>query len=312
MHATQLLWNAAILAPASATYGNIVGSTIVAHGAAALLLLLHVGATISPFALIALTGALIAPALLPKQRALGWSACAAALLFFALPFGYDTSVAQLATGASLRFAAPAVAAGALALAPLASRSAYVPIVLLWGAAIYGIVYVLGIFWNDGSTHAALPVAVAAVAIAAAVRNRRAPWVPAAAFGVAVVAATHLAGRHPIDYYADSLRVGPTQPGVYRWIAMQHPSRIGGWGLRLGVVNVLSPATQTMDLPDAAPCAVARRYGALLIAVAQNDLPPELNTQRLGAARRCGAVAYDDPIAVVARPSGAATTSRAEP
>ncbi len=157
---------AAILAPASAAYGNITESTIVAHGAAALLLLLHVGATISPFALIALAAALIAPVLLPKQRALGWSGCAAALLFFALPFGYDTSVAQLATGASLRFAAPAVAAGALALAPVASRFAYVAIALLWGTAMYGIVYVLGIFWNDGSTHAALPVAVAVVAIAA--------------------------------------------------------------------------------------------------------------------------------------------------
>lgn len=307
-----LLWNSAILAPAATTYGNIAGSTIVAHGAAALLLLLHVGATISPFGLIALTAALIAPALLPKQRALGWSACAAALLFFALPFGYDTSVAQLATGASLRFAAPAVAAGALGLAPVASRFTYGAIAMLWAATLYGVVYVLGIFWNDGSTHAALPVAVAVVAIAAVIRNRQATWVPAAAFGIAVVAATHLAGRHPIDYYADSLRVGSTQPGVYRWIATQHPLRIGGWGLRLGVVNVLSPATQTMDLPDAAPCAVARRYGMLLIAVAQNDLPPELNTLRLGAARHCGTVVYEDPIAVVGRPGGTATTSRAEP
>jgi hypothetical protein len=307
-----LLWNAAILAPASTAYGNIAGSTIAAHGGTALLLLLRVGASISPFALIALAGALIAPVLLPKQRALGWSAFAAALLFFALPFGYDTSVAQLATGASLRFAAPAVAAGALALAPIASRFSYASIALLGAAAIYGVVYVLGIFWNDGSTHAALPIAVAAVAITAAVRNRRPAWVPAAAFGVAVVATAYLAGRHPIDYYADSLRVGPVQPGIYRWIAMRHPPQIGGWGLRLGVVNVLSPATQTMDLPDAAPCAVARRYGVLLAAVAQNELPPELNTQRLNSARSCGAVAYEDPIAVVAHPSGAATTSRAQP
>ncbi len=310
MHATQLLWNAAILAPASAAYGNITGSTIVAHGAAALLLLLHVGATISPFALIALTAALIAPALLPKQRALGWSACAAALLFFALPFGYDTSVAQLATGASLRFAAPAVAAGALALAPVASRLR-TSRSSCSGARRFT---ESSTFWESFGTTVLRMLRYRSPLLSLRLRPPFATvgsWVPAAAFGVAVVAATHLAGRHPIDYYADSLRVGPTQPGVYRWIAMQHPSRIGGWGLRLGVVNVLSPATQTMDLPDAAPCAVARRYGVLLIAVAQNDLPPELNTQRLGAARRCGAVAYEDPIAVVAHPSGAATTSRAE-
>jgi hypothetical protein len=158
----------------------------------------------------------------------------------------------------------------------------------------------------------LPVAVAAVAIAAAIRNRQGAWVPATAFGVAVLAATQLAGRHPVDYYADSLRVGRVQPGLYRWVAIQHPPQIGGWGLRLGVVNVLSPATQTMDLPDAAPCAIARRYGALLAAVAQNDLAPQLNTQRLAVARSCGAVAYEDPIAVVARPRGAATSSRAGP
>ena len=307
-----LLWNSAILAPASTAYGDIAGSTIAAHGGAALLLLLRVGVSISPFALIALAAALLAPALLPKHRALGWSAFAAALLFFVLPFGYDTSVAQLATGASLRFAAPAVAAGALVLAPIAARFSYVAIALFWAGAAYGILYVFGIFWNDGSTHAALPVALAAVAIAALVRNRQAVWAPATAFGVAVVAATHLAGRHPIDYYADSLRVGRAQPGIYRWLATRHPPQVGGWGLRLGVVNVLSPATRTMDLPDGAPCAIARRYGVLLTAVAQNDLTPELNAQRLTVARNCGAVAYEDPIAVVAHPSGAATSSPAEP
>lgn len=72
-------------------------------------------------------------------------------------------------------------------------------------------------------------------------------------------------------------------------------------MRLGVVNVLSPSTQTRDLPDDRPCAYARRARVLLVAVAQNDLIPSANSQRLDAARACGHVVYADPIGVVAAP-----------
>ena len=55
----------------------------------------------------------------------GWAACLSALVFLALPFGYATNVAQLATGASLRFATPAIAAGALlVLAHRRARAAF--------------------------------------------------------------------------------------------------------------------------------------------------------------------------------------------
>ena len=296
-----LLWKGAMVAPASTTYGNTFGSTILAHGLPALAMLARVALSISPFALLALCAALLGPAIARREPHLGWAAFAGALLFFVLPFSYESSAAQLATGASLRFAAPAIALGTVLLARPAQRVAFISAALLLASTFFGISYVSSIFWNDGTTHVALPLAVLAVAIAAIARLRRIRWLDALAFGLAVIAATHLAARHPIDYYTDALRVDGTSSGLYRWIATQRPSAIGSWGLRLGVVNVLSPATRTLDLLDTAPCAQARRAGVVLAAVAQSDRSADSNAQRLRDARACGQKLYDDPIAVVAQP-----------
>src|SRR5581483_8468495 len=127
------------------------------------------------------------------------------------------------------------------------------------------------------------------------------WIEAAAFGLAVIAATHFAARHPVDYYADALRVGNRSSGLYGWLASERPASVGGWGLRLGVVNVLSPATRTIDLSDATPCADARSHGVLLVAVLNDALTPEANVRRLDAAERCGTVVYRDAITVAGRP-----------
>jgi hypothetical protein len=296
-----ILWKNAIVTPASTMPANVIGSTILAHSAAALAILARVGFALSPFALFALLLALFGPLVATRDRGLGWAACAAALLFFALPFGYATSVAQLATGASLRFAAPAIAAGAVLLAYPARRAVAIATVLLGGSALFGIASVLAIFWNDGATHVAVAFALLAVAVAALARSARVAWPNAIAFAFAVVATVHLASRHPLDYYIDSLRVGTNAPGVYRWIATARPASIGGWGLRLGVVNVLSPLTRTLDLSDEGACAQAARERVLLVAVAQNDRPVEVNAQRLSAARLCGSVRYADAIGVVTEP-----------
>jgi hypothetical protein len=297
-----VLWKSAIASPAaSVAGGNFYGSTILAHGLGAFALLAAVAIHLSPFALIALVAALLGPSLAIRDRALGWAAFAAALLFFVLPFGYETSVAQLANGASLRFAAPAFAAGALLLAPAARRLGVVATILLWISTLYGCWFVLAIFWNDGSTHIALAIAALGVAMAATANRTQLHLVNAVAFLAAVVLATHLAARHPLDYYNDSLSVGGRSPGVYRWIERTHPAEIGGWGLRAGVINVLSPRTQTLDLTDTDPCAQAIAHGALLVAVAQNDLPSEANAQRLHTAHTCGSILYEDAVGVVAQP-----------
>ena len=219
-----------------------------------------------------------------------------------LPFGYETSVPQLATGASLRFAAPAIAAGAL-LIGLRARSFAIPAaVLLAASAGYGCWVVLAIFWNDGTTHVALAFALLAVLAGAAARYAPLRWSNVLAFAAAVTVATHLAARDPIDYYNDALTVDGMKPGIYAWMARTQPRAVGGWGLRLGVVNVLTPRTQTRDLADADPCAEARLHGTLLVAVAQSDLDPPLNVRRLALARACGRVVYEDPIAIVVQPS----------
>jgi len=296
------LWKSTVASPAaSMAGGSFYGSTILAHGMGAFALLAAVAIHLSPFALAALIAALLGPLVAMRDRALGWVAFAAVLLFFVLPFGYETSIAQLANGASLRFAAPAIAAGALLLAPAARRLGIVATVLLWISTLYGCWFVLAIFWNDGSTHVALAVAAVGVAIAAVANRPPLRSITAVAFLAAVVLATHLAARHPLDYYNDSLSVGGTSPGVYRWIESTRPVAVGGWGLRAGVINVLSPSTRTLDLADTEPCARARAHAVLLVAVAQNDLPSETNAERLRAARACGSIRYEDAIGVVVQP-----------
>lgn len=297
-----ILWKSAVAPPAASMAGvGFYGSTILAHGLGAFALLAAIAIHLSPFALVAIIAALLGPLIAPRDRALGWAAFAAVPLFFVLPFGYETNVAQLANGESLRFAAPAIAAGVLLLAPLARRYAAVAIPLLWISTFYGCWFVLALFWNDGSTHVALAVAALGVAIAATANLMRLRFVTAVAFLASVVLATHLAARHPLDYYNDSLNVGGTSPGVYRWIERTQPAAIGGWGLRAGVINVLSPRTQTLDLADNDACAQAHAHALLLVAVAQNDLPSQTNVHRLRGARACGSILYEDAIGVVTRP-----------
>jgi hypothetical protein len=295
------LWRSALLAPASSGYAPAFGSSIIAHGVPALTIFVHVALAASPFALLAFAAALFGPAIEGGRARLGWSASAAAILFFLLPFGYTTGVAQLATGASLRFAAPAIAAGAVILVRPASRIVPFATTFFLACALFGIVRVLAIFWNDGSTHVALAVALLAPAVAAGAYRARSVWPAALAFGLAVVVATHLAARHPLDYYADALRVGSTTPTIYRWIAATRPDAVGGWGLRLGVVNIVSPSTQTMDLSDSDACLQARRNRVLLVAVAESDRAADANARRLQLGRACGQAVFEDPIGVAARP-----------
>jgi hypothetical protein len=295
-----LLGRTASIAPASTLHADLFGSTILAHGAPALALLARITATTSPFVLFALLAALFGPLLVRGSR-LGWASFTSALLFFLLPFGYATSVAQLATGASLRFAAPAIAVGAVLLARPAGRIPAIATASLLASALYGVWYLLAIFWNDGGTHVAVAFAILAVAVAAFARAQRIAWIDSVAFALSVIIATHLAARHPLDYYDDALRVSAGTPGVYRWISATRPPAIGGWGLRLGVVNVLSPATRTVDLSDSAPCGQARRDGVTLVAVAQIDLSRAENEARLRSAVSCGRPLYSDPAAVAVEP-----------
>lgn len=290
-----ILWHGAFAAVASTHYGGASPtSSILAHGAGGFATLARAFARYAPFAFLAWLAALAAPWLRVERR-LGACACAAGLFFLIVPFGYDNGLPQLANGASLRFAIPAVALGALALGPALRRYADVATPLLWLFAAQGVASVLGIFWNDAPTRSAF--AVAALALAAVWAGRR--WsfgLPVAGFALAVVVAVRLAGSHPADYYRDVARARGESTGIYAWLARTSPPVVAAWGMRVGILNIVAPHIHTLDLSDANVCAQARRAGGILVALAQPG-PPSRNAIRLRIARGCGRVVYDDRLAV---------------
>lgn len=299
-----LLWRSAIVPPASSAYGAPLGSSIIAHGIPALAMLAAVALRISPLALVALCAALLGPLFAPPYRRLGWAALASVAVFLLLPFGYASNTAQLATGASLRFAAPAIAAGVLLLTQFARPRPLLMMTLFGASALYGASSILAVFWNDAPTRTAPLVALLAVGAVALTRQKRTPWPAGVGFAAAAFAATWLAASHPVDFYSDALRVDTRSTGLYAWIRERRPPAIGGWGLALGTVNVLAPQTRTVALLEPDACATAQREALLLVAVAEQDRTPESNRARLAAARACGSVLYDDGIAIVALPGNA--------
>ncbi len=183
----------------------------------------------SPFASIALLAALTAPFFVWREAASGRVAWAA----FGSPLDCSSSSCPSDTQAPSRTgsrparrcasAAPAIAAGTVVLASLVRRIAPAGIVatalLLAASTLFGVGYVLAIFWND-SAHPALrlrrrgSIAVASV------------WlVSKAAPGVAdrrhdhsrspVAVSIFLAGSHPVDYLRRrTSRQRSTRPGSF--------------------------------------------------------------------------------------------------
>jgi len=295
-----LLWHSSALPPAASAPSGWE-STIAAHAPASLALLLEAAAVASPWIALCLVAALAAPALLLRARTVGWAALFALLLYLIVPYGYSGPGPQLANGASLRYAAPAIALGALA---LASATAPFPIAASALAILFAAVEAgkaVALYSNDLPTLSSFGVALLAVGATVLARRLGHTWPVVAGFAVAIAASWILASRQPAAYYADALAVRGERAGVYAWLAHAAPPAVGGVGLRLGTVNVLSPATATLDLPDAGSCAAARTAGVVLIAVAESDRSSSFNAGRLAAARACGKTLYDDGIAVVSLP-----------
>jgi len=295
-----LLWKSAVIAPMATSYGNSSDSTIVAHGPNAFVLLGAVALRASPLVAIALLAALVGP-LLARRGPIGWCALFTLLFYFVMPLGYSGPGPQLATGASLRYAAPAMALGALVLVPwLVQAPLAATAVLLAGAALQAGKSV-ALFFNDLPTVAAPGIALLCVAIVALARRLASPWPIAGGVAVAVIVSGLLAARQPAAYYADTFQYRGSRSGIYGWIARRQPAAVAGNGLALGTVNVLSPHTRALDLSDAAPCETARAQRALLVAVSEWTRYLEFNNARLRMARACGTVLYQDAITVVSAP-----------
>ena len=297
------LWHASIVSPSSSSTANRADTLILAHGLPALWLLVRVAAAASPFVLPALLAAAFAPLLAGAgRRELGIAVFCAFLWFLVMPLAYADRHPQLATGASLRYAAPALVAGALLLARVAVRRPDAALVLLLVCAAYGSGQILSTYWNDGGTRFALAVAAIAVANTALAYFKRLHWLLPAGFAAAAIVATMLAMRDPVAYYADGLRVNGRETGVYAWIARVQPQAVGAWGLRAGIVNVLDPSARAIDLPEETPCLTAAQQHVLIVALAEGDRTDAFNAQRLRAARGCATqIRYGDGIAVAVSP-----------
>jgi hypothetical protein len=294
-----ILWHGAFVPAASIAFPHLWRSTMIAHPVATLEYGFAAAVHFAPLGFLLLLFALGSPRL-GRERPLNVAGIAAVAVILLVPFGFADAHVQLATGNSLRYFAPAMAAGALILAPSLLRFPRIALRLLLFAILGEALQLLLIYWNDRVTLAALVAAIAVPLAVAYARNAKARIPLAAAAAVAIVITTLLAMRTSTRFYADALAVRGERSGVYAWLSRTQPPRVAGWGLRIGTVAVLSPRTLAVDVPDADPCGHAQQAGALLVAVAESTRPDSFNAARLHAAALCGTVLYRDPIAVVIR------------
>ncbi len=295
------LWHGAFVPPESTAYPHLWRSTMLAHPALSLREGFVAFARIAPFGFLLVLAALASPRL-ARDSPIGSAGIAAVLVALVMPFGFGTGVEQLASGASLRYFAPAMAAGAIAIAPHLATFRTLALRLLLLTTVAESLGVLATFWSDRLALAAIVTAIALpTAVAIAVRYRaRVPLAVAAA--CAIVLTTLLGDRQPAHFFADALAVRGQRSGVYAWIARLQPARIAGWGLRIGTVDVLSPHSVAVDVPDADPCGHARRANAMLVASAEATHSVAFNQLRIHDAALCGTVLYRDPVAIAVEPA----------
>jgi hypothetical protein len=296
------LWNSSIIPTWGPSATDKWSNSIAGNGLPTILLFASVILTVSPFAALAIAAAAVGPLIIRRNHlAVGLAGTGTVSLLMFTPLVTNDWYQLLSSGQSLRFAVPAIALGAIILTPLAIRFRRVAIVLLWISSLFGALEVFQVFWNDIPTLSAIAVSLIAVAIAS-IRSAQIRWVAPTAFGAAVIASVLIVARFPATYYSDGWRVHGNSTRFYEWVGRARPVALGGWGLRLGAVNELSPSTRTVDLPDVGACEMARRLGLELVAMAENDRTTTFNASRLSSARSCGTIIYDDGIAVVVVPS----------
>lgn len=274
---------------------------IAANGFGAFVLFVRTLAALSPLALAAFFAALASPFFGKQRPVFAFAACASALWYLVMPFAFNNPLDQLANGASLRFAAPAIAFGVLAIVSLTRRSQPLFAALFAASAAAGALHVTAIFWNDATTRPAIAVAALLVGIAFAGARTKQPMLIPVALALAVVLASQLAARNPVAYLADAYARGDARTGLFAWVASHQPARAVTFGLRGGAVTLLAPRSIVTDFYDGEePCAAARAARGVLIWMSEADRPA-LDAPRREAVTRCGAVLYQDPLAVVAQP-----------
>ncbi len=295
-----VLWKTATIDPSALAFPNLAGTTIVAQGLAGLTTLGSALWNAGPGMLVAVV-ALGATLVASREPLVRWTALGAFAFFLIEPFGFRNDQPQLATGASLRFALPALVLGLVGVLPLLRRVARPLAFGCLALAAYQANEVAAIFANDATTHrwyvAALAVGVAIVADALRTRG-----IATALAGLAFVAyAVRLTGSHPIDYYDDLVARGNGPSQLFAWLANDRPAAAVGDHIRIGAITVVSPRTLAINTVQVDPCGEARRAGALLVIADDPPTGAAAFARRRAYGRACGSVRYDDKHALVVAP-----------
>jgi hypothetical protein len=295
-----VLSRGAFIAPTT-SIPHLWGTTMIAHPLATLTLGLNSWVRAAPFGLLLVLVALFSP-VLRRDAPLKFAGIAAVAVALLMPFGFADANPQLATGASLRYFNPALAAGTLVLAPFALKYGRLSLVLLLLAFLGEALHVVLLYRSDGVALLAVVAAIAMPFVVSFLRRARIPALGPSLAAIAMILTTLISTRTTTRFYADAFAVRGYRSGVFAWIAHHRPPRVAGWGFPIGVVNVLSPQTATADLPDANTCTHARTIHALIITMQDLLISPMTDTSRLHDAALCGKLLYRDKIAIAVSPS----------
>jgi hypothetical protein len=222
------------------------------------------------------------------------------VVFVFTPLSFASYLPTLATGASLRYALPGLAIGALALAPIARRFPRAILVAGVLSSIFGIAHIFQVFANDSFTI----ISWAGVGVISALAMIPERTTRAAAVAISTLAlflrGVDLARVRATSFYADEMpRVGGRSTLFYDWFT-QHAHSAYVVDLRAGKLLVLAPSTHIVDGLQI-DCDAARRDGSWIIVGADRDVPIPVREARFEAARKCGPALFGDAAVVVSKP-----------
>jgi len=279
-------------------------STVIAHGGAGASVLVaavvHQGPGLVTLFALTLASPFIAP-----QATLRVLPMAYGLLFLFEPFGYANDLPQLATGASLRYALPALVLGSLSLCALLRRSPTIVAVCAAALVVIDVHAYLAIFWNDANVRGVF-IAGGVVAITGFVpRKTRLAYCVASMTGLLCFAIRLDSSPQRYDD-ATIERFGLTSH-VFDWVAASQPSKIVAWETDGGLFSTVSPKSVVLDADLLNPCSQARRQNALLAVTVEHVEGLIRGRQLFAEARRCGLTVYEDDGALVVDPARSVNT-----
>lgn len=276
-------------------------STIAGNLAIALPQLAHGISTVTPQSVVwialIVAGLVFAPA-----RRYAIAGCITLVIYAFLPVSYSNGATNyVVDAASLRYALPALACGALVAAALCARAPVVSAVAGFALAAWGASGVLHIFWNDSYTQWAIAIALLGIAVAVAAQKTR--GLSIACFALAVVVAGRWgASTRALGFYADWMRDAAGKPtAVFAWLAEHHPEAMVAKNVRTGAIFMVSPRTRAIDSFLSDGCTEAKTRHAMLL-VGSNE---SATSDAFTAARSCGRIVYSDGAAMIVDPLQAA-------